>query len=204
MSAAGGVLARVLARLVGFALMLALAAGGLALAVFSIEGGDATLSLAGLADRLGLPAARDEVAAFLARLTDGGGVDVGALVAGVAAVLFGLLIAFGALSRAREREFGVELEGGGDSSADATSKAAAQAAELRAATTSGVSAVKAKPRLSKRRRRLDVALITTADADAETVRERAEVELEPLGRELGAAIRVRAKAGDEPAKTRVR
>jgi len=43
-------LLRALARLVGFVLLLALAVAGLAAAIFSISGGDGTLSLPGLVE----------------------------------------------------------------------------------------------------------------------------------------------------------
>lgn len=95
--------ARALARLVALILTASLAVAGLAVAVFSIQGGTSTLSLPGLAHRLRLDDLHARVGAFLAGLeADGPAAQVAAL-AGAGAVLIGLLLLFGVLARRRER-----------------------------------------------------------------------------------------------------
>jgi hypothetical protein len=85
-------LARTFARIAGFLLLVLLALVGLAAAVFAIQGGEATLSYPRLAEWLWLPELRDEVGALYARLEAEGPVAIVSLLAGLAAMLLGVLL----------------------------------------------------------------------------------------------------------------
>jgi hypothetical protein len=97
-----------LAAALGFLLLVAIAVGGLAVALFCIRGGDATLSLPHLASLLSLGDLRDEVAAWLASLEAPGPVAVLAALAGAGAILLGLGLLVGTLGPRRERRLVVE------------------------------------------------------------------------------------------------
>lgn len=96
-------LARLLARLLGIALVALLALAGLAAAVFGIQGGHRTLSLAALAGHLRLPQLRADTGRFLTQLTAPGPVALVAAVCGAGAVLLGLVLLLGAWTRPRPR-----------------------------------------------------------------------------------------------------
>ena len=95
--------ARGLVRLVGFVALLALAAAGLALAVFSIGTGTSGLSLGHLAKLLHLASLRGTVGHWLGQLEAHGSVAVVALACGVGGILLGLLLLAGVLVPRRER-----------------------------------------------------------------------------------------------------
>lgn len=97
------VLVRVLARVVGFVVLLVLAAAGIVLAVFCIGTGTHGPSLGGLARLLSLPSVRDTVGPWLARLEEPGSVAVIAGVCGLGAIALGLLLIAGVLVPRRER-----------------------------------------------------------------------------------------------------
>lgn len=97
------VLARVLARVVGFVMLLVLAAAGIVLAVFCIGTGTHGPSLGGLARLLSLPSVRDAVGPWLARLEEPGSVAVIAGVCGLGAIALGLLLIAGIVVPRRER-----------------------------------------------------------------------------------------------------
>jgi hypothetical protein len=95
--------ARGLARLLAALLAAALAVAGLAVALFSIQGGSATLSLPGLAARLHLGDLQVTAGMWLGDLQADGPVARVAALAGAGAVALGLLLLFGVLGRRRER-----------------------------------------------------------------------------------------------------
>jgi hypothetical protein len=95
--------ARGLARLLAALLAGALAVGGLAVALFSIQGGTATLSLPALAGRLHLGDLQVAVGMWLADLQADGPVARVAALVGAGAVALGVLLLFGVLARRRER-----------------------------------------------------------------------------------------------------
>lgn len=95
--------ARGLARLLAALLAAALAVGGLAVALFSIQGGSATLSLPGLAARLQLGDLQVTAGMWLGDLQADGPIARVAALAGAGAVALGLLLLFGVLGRRRER-----------------------------------------------------------------------------------------------------
>lgn len=90
-------LPRGLARTVGLAGLGALALAGLALAIFSIQGGDRTVSLTGLARHVGLPDLLDRIGAWLARLEDGSAVEWWSILGGALAIAVGLVLVAAAL-----------------------------------------------------------------------------------------------------------
>jgi hypothetical protein len=95
--------ARGLARLVAVLLAGAIAVGGLAVALFSIQGGSATLSLPALAARLHLGDLQVAVGMWLGDLQADGPVALVAALAGAGAAALGVLLLFGVLARRRER-----------------------------------------------------------------------------------------------------
>jgi Family of unknown function (DUF6286) len=95
--------ARLLARLVGFVALLALAIAGLALAVFCIGTGKSGPSLARLAHLLHLASFRNTVGAWLSDLEAQGSVATIAGLCGIGAMLLGLLLLVGLLVPRRER-----------------------------------------------------------------------------------------------------
>jgi hypothetical protein len=97
------VAARLLARLVALVLSATLAVAGLAVAVFSAQGGTSPLSLPSLAALLRLDDLQARVGVFLAALEADGPVAMIAALAGASAVALGLLLLFGVLARRRER-----------------------------------------------------------------------------------------------------
>lgn len=105
--------ARIAARLIALTLTAALAVAGLAIAVFSIQGGSSTLSLPSLGRHMRLGDLRDVVGGFLAELQAEGPVAKVAALAGAGAILLGLLLLFGVLGRRRERLVVIRSDDGG-------------------------------------------------------------------------------------------
>jgi hypothetical protein len=105
--------ARVLARLLALILTAALAAGGLVVAVFSIQGDSSTLSLPGLVHRARLDDLHARVGVLLAQLEAPGPIARVAALAGAGAVALGLLLLFGVLARKRERLVVLRSDAGG-------------------------------------------------------------------------------------------
>jgi hypothetical protein len=95
--------ARLIARLIALVLSATLAVAGLAVAVFSAQGGTSLLSLPSLARHLRLDDLRVSAGILLADLQAGGPVAKVAALAGAGAVVFGVLLLFGVLARVRER-----------------------------------------------------------------------------------------------------
>jgi hypothetical protein len=95
--------ARLLSRLLGFVLLVLLAAAGLVAAVFCIQGDHDTLSLPALADDLSLGQLRDHVGGFLDQITASGPIAVIAVLCGVGAVVVGLVLLAATWLRARPR-----------------------------------------------------------------------------------------------------
>lgn len=100
-------LLRLLSTVLGFLLLVAIAVGGVAVAIFCIRGGNATLSLPHLASLLSLDDLRDRVGPWLTSLEAGDPALVAAL-AGTGAMLLGLSLLVGALVPRRERQLIVE------------------------------------------------------------------------------------------------
>lgn len=96
-------LARTLARVVGFLVLVALAVAGLVLAVFEIGTGTSGPSLGRLAKLLSLPSVRHTVGHWLADMEKSGSVAVIAGLCGLGAMVLGLLLIVGVLVPRRER-----------------------------------------------------------------------------------------------------
>ena len=96
-------LLRAIARLVALVLLVALALSGIAVALFSIQGGDRPVSLPGLAEHLRLLEVEETVGDYLGQLeADGPLAKISALV-GAGAMLAGVLLLVGAVAPRRER-----------------------------------------------------------------------------------------------------
>lgn len=165
-------LLKALTGLLAFLLLLALALGGLAAAIFSIAGEGATLSLGQLAEWLQLPELRDEIGAFLGRLEDGG-VDWRAALLGIAGILVGLLLLLGIVGRRRTRAVSLERTG----HLRARRRALADVVTDLAGRARGVSAVRTRVRGRRRG-------VITVDA-AHTPRVTSDEARRAVGGEIG-------------------
>lgn len=169
-------LCRALAAVVGLVVLAGLAVGGLALAIFSLGGGDGDLSVPGLARLIELPALADTVGGFLDDLEAGEGIDTVAALAGAGAVLLAIALLIGVLVPRRERL--LVLSRDPDGTLAARRGALGHAVEALAEQPRDVTAAKARlrPRRARPggRLRLRVDHAQTADGDqlVDLVRER--------------------------------
>lgn len=197
-------LARTLARLVGFLLLVLLALAGLAAMVFAIQGEEATLSYPQLAQWLALPELREEVGTLYARLEADGPVAIVTLLAGIGAMLLGLLLIAGALLPRRERV--ATLERSGEGTIAARRRPLARTAEALAGTVQGVARASArvKPgRLGGGRLRVRADLTRpSAASGSRASREAIERRLAPLADAFHLRPRVSTRTGE--GRTRVR
>jgi hypothetical protein len=196
-------IARTLARLVGFLLLVALSLLGLAAAVFAIQGGDATLSYPQLAEWLGLPELRDEVGTLYERLEADGPVAIVSLLAGLAAVLVGLTLVVGALAPRRERE--ATLEQSDEGRISARRRPLARAAEVLARRAGGVGDVKARVLPSWRgggRLRVRADLTRKAAEDPGAVRREVEQSITPLTGPFELRCKISTRAGEGRSRVR--
>ena len=193
--------ARGLVRLVALILTTALAAAGVAAAVFSIQGDSATLSLAGLADLLALGDLRTDVGDFLAALQAGGPIATVAALAGVGAVLLGLVLLFGVLGRRRERLVILRSDEGGRIAA--RPRAVGQAAVALGEQSRDVLQATAKTRARRRgtggRLRLTVYEVQPADGNGATAAD--SDRLQSLAEPFALRVRVRSRAPRRRART---
>ena len=193
-------LLRALARLVAFVLFVAVALAGLAVAVFSIQGGDGPLSLPGLAEHLRLPALEATVGDYLGQLeADGPLAKISALV-GAGVVLCGVLLLLGVLVPRRERV--VVFEEGDAGRIGARRRTLAAVAEALAEQARGVTEANARvrPRGRLRRGRLRVTASHPRDYEDREVEERVLSSVAPLLESSGLKPRVEAKAGTRGAR----
>lgn len=193
-------LLRTLARLVTLLLLAALALAGLALALFSIGGGQSAVSLPELARYVQLPELREEVGAYLAQLEDDGSVAAYSALAGAAAVLAGVLLLVGALAPRRERL--VVLEEGENGRLAARRRTLSHVAEALAEQARGVTEARARVRPSRWNggRRLTVQATRPRSSSPQLAEEKAAHELAPLAEEFGLKPRVRSKLGTGKAR----
>ena len=187
---------RALARLVGFLLLVALAVLGLAVAVFCIQGGDGTLSLASLAELLRLHELRESVAELLDGLEHGSSMPWGSLLGGVAAILLGLALLAGVLVRRRERL--VTVAGSDGRRLAARRRPLAQVAAALAEQARGVtsSSVRVRPRRRRQGGRIKVKTVHSRRAKDAEVRERVERELNGLSSGFSLRPKVRTQLGE--------
>ena len=189
-------LLRALARLVAFLLLVALASLGLAVAVFCIQGGEGTLSLASLAELLRLHELRDSVAELLDGLEQGRSTPWRSLLGGVAAMLLGLALLTGVLVRRRERL--VTAAGSDGRQLAARRRPLAQVAAAQAEQTRGVtsSSARVRPRRRGKGGRIKVQTVHSRRAPGAEVRERVERELEGLSSGFSLKPKVRTELGE--------
>ena len=172
-------LARTLARLVGFLMCVVLALGGLLLAVFSIGTGTHGPSLGGLASLLSLHSVRHTVGDWLARVEAPGSVAVIAGVCGLGAIALGLLLIAGVLVPRRERL--VQLAEDERGKLAARRRPLAQLATALVEPVRGVTEARVKVRPSRRTGgRVSVRASRTANTDADEVRRAVAEQLDPL------------------------
>lgn len=183
-------LLRALARLVGFLLLLALALAGLAVAVFSLSGGDGTLSLPGLIELVRLDDLSDEVGTLLETLEAGGSADAVAALSGLAAVLLALGLLVGALVPGRERLLVVRRDEHGTIAA--RRRAVAQTASALAEQPRDVVSAKAKVRPRRRGTggRLQLTAYHAQTASEPAVEDAARRQLEPLAGPFSLRVKV--------------
>jgi len=193
-------LLRAVARLVTLVLLVALALVGLAVAVFSIQGGDAPLSLPGLAEHVRLPELDDTAGEYLDQLEEDGPLAKASALAGAGALLAGILLLVGALTPRRERLVVFnEAESGRLS---ARRRTLARIAEALAEQAGGVTEANARvrPRSRLRSGRLRVTVSHSRTREDREVEERVLSALSRLVDSSGLAPRVEAKAGKRRAR----
>lgn len=193
-------LLRVVARFVVLVLLVALALTGLAVAVFSIQGGDRPLSLPGLAQHIRLPEVEETVGDYLDRLEADGPLARRSALAGAGAVLAGVLLLLGILARRRERS--ITLEDGEAGTLRARRGTLAGVAEALAEQARGVTEAKARvrPRSRLRNGRLRVTVSHPRNYQEREVEERVRNAVSPLVESSGLKQRVEAKVGKRGAR----
>jgi hypothetical protein len=175
---------RHLAGLMGFLLLVVVAVGGLAIALFCIQGGTATLSLAHLASLLSLDDLRDTVDPWLSSLEADGPTAVLAALCGLAVTLLGVGLLVGALVPRRERLLVIARGEHGDISARRRAAAAALAAL--AERPREVLRARAKVRPNRRRPggRARLELVRAAGTDERPSAKSSRAELASLGEQM--------------------
>jgi hypothetical protein len=188
-------LLRLIARLLAFVLLVALALLGLAVAVFSIQGDADALSLPRLAEYFQLPELRSDAGRWLDQLEEPGPVALASLGGGVAAIAAGVLLLAGTIVPPRERLLVVEEED--DGRLAARRRAVAQAARSLAEPVRGVTAAKVRVRPRRRGRggRLAVVAVHPRTVAGSEVEERVREVLVPLSEGFSLRARVRARRG---------
>lgn len=187
-------LLRALARLVTFLLLVALAAIGLAVAIFSL-GGSGDLSIPGLANLAGLPGLEDEAGRLLGSVEADGAIVLGSGLAGLGAVAVGVLLLLGALAPARERM--LVLEKHDEGIVAARRRALAQVASALVEQARGMTASKVRLRPSRRERggKLSIRAVHSAGADPSQIERDATASLDPLTKAFELKTRVRPRLG---------
>ncbi|MDQ2761672.1 MAG: DUF6286 domain-containing protein [Actinomycetota bacterium] len=189
---------KTLVRLIGFLLALALCIIGLALAVFSIQGGKSGLSITHLAHLVHLPALRHDVDTFLTRMEASGPIAVVALASGVGAVIIGVLALVGVLVPTRERL--LTLSSSGDEALLARRRALAALARSLAERADGVSEAKVRVRVRRRGGgKLTVRAQHTRATDATAARSALEAALAPLIGPLSLSAKLKVRPPEQGA-----
>lgn len=184
--------ARGLARLVAL-LLTALALAGLVVAVFSVQGDSSTLSLPGLVRTAHLDDLHASVGGLLANLQADGPTAKIAALAGVGAIVVGMLLLLGVLGRRRPRVVIIRTDA--DAMVSARPRAVGQAAIALGERSADVLHVKAKTR--PRRRGAGARMCLTAYHAQSTDRARAtestRAAVQALAESLSLRVRVRGR-----------
>jgi len=193
------ILLRAIARLVAVLLLVALAIVGLAVAVTSLGSG-AGFSIAGLAELVSLPQLEDRVRDLLDQVESPGAAEIVPALAGLGAMIVGLLLLIGALWPRRERL--VTLEQGSEGTLAARRRALAQIAGALAEQARAVSVAKVKVRPRRRGRggRLQVRAVHPRSAQAGDVEREATGSLEPLTSAFALKTKVRPRLAEGEAR----
>ncbi|CAA9503798.1 MAG: hypothetical protein AVDCRST_MAG45-1471 [uncultured Solirubrobacterales bacterium] len=194
-------LLRGIARLVAFLLLVVLAVCALAVAVASIGGaGAGGFGLPGLAELVRLPQLADLVRGLFEQVEGSGGAQAVPALAGLGAVLVGILLLVGALWPRRERL--VRLEDGDEGTLAARRRALGQVAAALAEQSRGVTAtkVRVRPRRGRRGGRLEVRAVHPRSSDAKEVERQATGLLEPLTDPFSLKAKVRPRLGESGAR----
>lgn len=188
---------RAVTRLVTGALLLALAALGLAAAVFSLQGDSGALSLPTIARHFQLPALRELVGDYLSSLERSGPTAWISVGAGAAAIGLGLLLVIGALVPRRERVLVMQHQEG-ESLLVARRRPLTQIARALAEQERGVTVAKVRLRAGRWRLggRLSVAAFHPRTRVPEEVVARVSAAIAPLTDAFGLRSAVRARLGE--------
>lgn len=189
-------LLKILAGLLAFLLLLAVALAGLAAAVFAISDGDATLSFGQLAEWLRLPELRDEAGDLLRRLEDDD-VDGWAALSGLLAILVGALLLVGVLGRRRPRAVSLEPTG----HLKARRRALADVATDLAERAPGVTAVRTRVR-GRRQAVVSVDAAHTPRVSSDEARRSVGLMMTDLTETGTLRPKVRARPGDAGERVR--
>ncbi len=191
---------RAVARFLVLLLLVALALVGLAIAVFSIQGGDKPLSLPGLAEHIRLPEVEETVGDYLNQLEADGPLAKASALAGAGAVLAGILLLLGVVAPRRERLIIFDSSEAGRLAA--RRRTLAGVAEALAEQARGVTAAKAsvRPRGRLRRGRLRMTVSHPRNYEDLEVEERVVSALSPLVNSSRLTPRVKARVGTRGAR----
>lgn len=188
-------LLRAIARLTTFVLLIALAALGLATAVFSIQGDTRALSLPRLADHFQLPELRDEVGPYLDRLEGDGPTAWISVGAGAGTIAVGVLLLAGVFMPRRERL--VVLEEQDEARLAARRRPFAQVAAALAEQERGVTQTRVRVRPARLGRgRLRVATYYSHGRSREEIERRVSAAVAPLADAFRLRKQVRARLGE--------
>lgn len=193
-------LLQAITRLVTLVLLAVLALAGLALAVFSVPGGESGLPR--LAELIGLPGVRDEVGAFLDS-AEAQEDRAPIALAGFGAALVAILLILGVVWRRRERLVTLPASEDGDGDDDgaergrlaARRRPLAQMSEALALRVRGLTALKlrVKPRRRGPGGRLRARAALPHDGDEAGAGESIRREVTPVAEQFGLEPRVRAR-----------
>lgn len=188
------ILLRALARLVTFVLLVALAAIGLATAIFAL-GGSGDLSIPGLASLGGLPELEDQAGRLLGAVEADGSIAVLSALAGLGSAALGVLLLVGALAPTRERL--VVLEKSDEGTLAARRRPLTQAARALVEQTRGVTAskVKLRPRRGERGGKLSIRVAHSSASDPSRIADEATASVGQLEKAFELKTRVRPRLG---------
>lgn len=190
---------RAIARLVAFLLLVALAVVGLAVAVASLGSGRG-FGIPGLAELVNLPQLEERVRDLFDQVGSPGATEIVPALAGLGAIVVGILLLVGALWPRRERL--VTLEQGSEGTLAARRRALAQIAGALAEQARAVSATKVRVRPRRRGRggRLEVRAVHPRSAEAGDVERQATGSLEPLTSAFALKTKVRPRLAEGEAR----
>lgn len=183
-------LLRAFARLFTFVLLSALAALGLAVAVFAL-GSSGDLSLPGLAALIGLPDLEGRAGELLDAVEANGPIAVGSALGGLAAIALGVLLLIGALAPTRERV--LQLAHNDHGRLEARRRAVGHVASTLVDQQRGVntSRVRVRPRRNGQGGKIVVRADHPASVDPKEVKRQATSALAPLATAFGLKARVK-------------